>query len=67
MQAARDQFDISERQACRFLRINRRMIRYVRVEKNDAELRGRLEELAAERAASVSGGWRCYYGATASS
>ena len=49
MQAARDQFDISERQACRYLRVNRRMVRYVRIAKNDAELRARLEELAAER------------------
>ena len=49
VQAARDQFDISERQACRYLRVNRRMIRYVRIAKNDAELRARLEELAAER------------------
>jgi putative transposase len=49
VQAARDQFDISERQACRYLRVNRRMIRYVRIVKNDAELRARLEGLAAER------------------
>jgi putative transposase len=49
VQAARDQFDISERQACRYLRVNRRMVRYVRIAKNDAELRARLEELAAER------------------
>ena len=44
MQAARDQFDISERQACRYLRVNSRMVRYVRIAKNDAELRARLEE-----------------------
>ena len=49
MQAARDQFGISERQACRYLRVNRRMVRYVRIAKDDAPLRLRLEELAAER------------------
>ena len=49
MQAARDQFDISERQACRYLRVNRRMVRFVWIAKNDTELRARLEELAAER------------------
>ncbi len=43
------QFDISERQVCRYLRVNRRMIRYVRIAKDDGELRARLEELAAER------------------
>jgi putative transposase len=49
VQAVREQFDISERQACRYLRINRRMIRYVRIVKDDVVLRARLEELAAER------------------
>jgi putative transposase len=49
VQAVREQLDISERQACRYLRINRRMIRYVRIPKDDAALRRRLEELAAER------------------
>jgi putative transposase len=49
VQAARDQFDLSERQACRYLCVNRRMVRYVRIEKHDGELRARLEELAAER------------------
>ena len=49
MQAARTQLDISERQACRYLQANRRMIRYVRIPKDDAALRHRLEELAAER------------------
>jgi putative transposase len=49
VQAAQDQFDISERQACRYLRVNRRMIRYVRIAKDDGPLRARLEELAAER------------------
>ena len=49
MQAAKDQFGISERQACRYLRVNRRMVRYIRVVKDDSELRRRLEELAAER------------------
>jgi len=48
VQAARGQFDISERQACRYLRVNR-MVRYVRVAKDDDALRARLEELAAER------------------
>lgn len=33
----------------RYLRVNRRMVRYVRIAKNDAELRARFEELAAER------------------
>ena len=41
--------DISERQACRYVQANRRMIRYVRIPKDDAALRRRLEELAAER------------------
>ncbi len=49
VQAARDQFDISERQACRYLCVNRRMVRYVRIAKDDGALRARLEELAAER------------------
>ena len=49
MQAAREQFDISERQACRYLRVNRRMVRYVPIDKNDGVLRARLVELAAER------------------
>lgn len=33
MQAAQEQLDISERQACRYLQANRRMIRYVRIAK----------------------------------
>ena len=41
--------DISERQACRYLRANRRMVRYVRRRPDDVALRKRLEELAAER------------------
>ena len=49
MQAARDQFGISERQACRYLRVNWRMVRYIRIVKDDTKLRARLEELAAER------------------
>ncbi len=49
MQAAREQLDISERQACRYLQANRRMIRYIRMSKDDGPLRARLEELAAER------------------
>ena len=49
MQAAREQFDISERQACRYLRVNRRMVRYVPIDKNDGALRARLVELAAKR------------------
>ena len=49
MQATRKQLDISERQACRYLGVNRRMVRYVRVVKDDVSLRARLEELAAER------------------
>ena len=49
VQAARKQLDISERQACRFVQANRRMIRYVRLLKDDEQLRHRLEELAAER------------------
>ena len=49
MQAAREKLDISERQACRYLEANRRMIRYVRIAKDDGPLRSRLEELAAER------------------
>ncbi len=49
MQAAREQLDISERQACRYAQANRRMIRYVRMLKDDQQLRHRLEELAAER------------------
>jgi putative transposase len=49
VQVARGQLDISERQACRYLGVNRRMIRYVRVAKDDGPLRRRLEELAAER------------------
>ena len=49
VQAARKQLDVSERQACRYLQANRRMIRYVHLPKDDAPLRARLEELAAER------------------
>ena len=49
MQAAREQLDISERRACRYVEANRRMIRYVRIPKDDGPLRRRLEELAAER------------------
>jgi putative transposase len=49
VQAAREQLDISERQACRYVQANRRMIRYVRIPKDDGALRRRLEELAAER------------------
>ena len=49
MQAAREQLDVTERQACRYVGANRRMIRYVRIPKDDVELRSRLEELAAER------------------
>ncbi|MGB9650287.1 MAG: IS3 family transposase, partial [Candidatus Cybelea sp.] len=49
VQAAREQLDISERQACRYVRANRRMIRYARIPKDDVPLRSRLEELAAER------------------
>lgn len=41
--------DISERQACRYVGANRRMVRYVRIVKDDGPLRARLEELAAER------------------
>jgi putative transposase len=49
VQAVRDQLDISERQVCRYINVNRRMIRYVRIPKDDGPLRARLEELAAER------------------
>ena len=49
MQEARDQFGISERQACRYLRVNRRMVRYIRIVKDKTKLRARLEELASER------------------
>ena len=49
VQKARDQFGISERQACRYLRVNRRMVRYIRIVKDKTKLRARLEELASER------------------
>jgi putative transposase len=49
VQAAREQLDISERQACRYVGAARRMVRYVRMAKDDGPLRARLEELAAER------------------
>jgi putative transposase len=49
VQAARKQLDISERQACRYVQANRRMIRYARKPQDDGALRARLEELAAER------------------
>jgi putative transposase len=49
VQAPQEQLDISERQACRYIRANRRMIRYVRIPNDDVPLRTRLEELAAER------------------
>ena len=49
VQAVRDELDISERQACRYVNANRRMVRYVRIPKDDGPLRARLEELAAER------------------
>ena len=47
MQAARDQFGISERQACRYLRVNRRMVRYIRIVKSERRRFGfrRLAEL----------------------
>jgi putative transposase len=48
-QAVRKQLDITERQTCRYLGANRRMIRYVRKAKDDAALRSGLEELAAQR------------------
>jgi putative transposase len=41
--------EISERKACSVARCNRRMYRYVRLPKDDAPIRKRLEELAAER------------------
>jgi putative transposase len=43
------QMQISERKACAAAGCNRRMFRYVRVPKEDAPIRKRLEELAAER------------------
>jgi uncharacterized protein (DUF427 family) len=49
VQAVRDQLGISERQACRYVCANRRMIRYARIPKDDGPLRARLEELAAEQ------------------
>lgn len=49
VQAIREKLDISERRACRYVRANRRMIRYIRISKDDGPLRARLEELAAER------------------
>jgi putative transposase len=49
VQAVRDHLDMSERQACRYIDANRRMIRYIRIPKDDGPLRARLEELAAER------------------
>ena len=49
MQAIQKMLDISERQACRFLRANRRIVRYVRCRPGDANLKKRLEDPAAER------------------
>jgi putative transposase len=40
---------ISERKACAVAQCNRRMFRYVRIVKDDAAIRKRLEELALER------------------
>lgn len=49
VQAIQKMLDISERQACRYLKANRRMVRYVRRRPEDSTLRLRLEALAAER------------------
>jgi putative transposase len=49
VQAIRKQLDITERQVCRYLGANRRMIRYIGKAKDDAVLRSSLEELAAQR------------------
>ena len=38
VQAARDQFGISEWQACRYLRVNRRMVRNIRIVKDDPKI-----------------------------
>jgi putative transposase len=49
VQTIQAMLDISERQACRYLGANRRMVRYVHQRQDDTALRTRLEELAAER------------------
>jgi hypothetical protein len=59
VQAVRDQLDISERQACRYVQANRRMVRYIRIPKDDGPLRARLEELAWSCAVSVCDGLLC--------
>jgi len=49
VQAVRSELGISQRRACRYIVVNRRMVRYVRIDKNDGPIRERLCELAAER------------------
>lgn len=49
VRVAREEGKLSERRACGLLRMHRGSYRYRRKERNDAALRGRLRELAAER------------------
>ncbi len=45
----REYFQMSERQACRVLAADRKMIRYTSLRPSETELRERLRELAKER------------------
>jgi putative transposase len=49
VQTIQAMLDISERQACRYLGANRRMVQYLHQRQDDTALRTRLEELAAQR------------------
>jgi len=59
VQAAQEQLDISERQACRYVRANRRMIRYVSIPKDDVPLRTRWKNWRRNGVGSAIGDWPC--------
>src|SRR6185312_1000898 len=47
--AVRDALHISERAACRYVDANRRMVRYIRIIRDDGELREKLHAIAVQR------------------
>ena len=60
---ARGYHGLSERQACELMGIARRVVRYQPSRADDAGLRQRLRELAAERRRFGYGGWAiCWRG-----